>query len=146
MAVTRYDPNTVYLSGDKVIDNDHACSEAVTPGHLVELFNNAGVIRYRKHSAAGGNTPRAVALPHHMANKGVDDAYAANDLIEVAIGSPGSTWWMLIASGENITAGQNLESAGDGSLRAIASGTALYSAMENSAPSGAARRLRVEQI
>ena len=66
-----------------------------------------------------------------MLNKGVDDAYAANDLVEVSAGRGGSTFWMRLNSGETIVAGDKLESAGDGTLRILASGTALFSALES---------------
>lgn len=146
MSITRYNPNTIFLGGGRVVINDLAASEAITPGHLVERFNNAGVIRFKKHATAGGNTAKLVATEQSMLNKGVDDAYAANDLVEVAALQTGSTAWMLIASGQNITAGQRLESAGDGTLRAIASGTALFSALENKPTVTALTRIRVEAL
>ena len=37
---------------------------------------------------------------------------------------------MLIASGQNIAAGAKLESAGDGTLRVLAAGVALFQALE----------------
>lgn len=146
MSITRYDPNTIFLGGEQTEINDIAASEAITPGHLVELFNNAGTIRFRKHSSAGGDTARLVALNQSMLNLGVDDDYAADDLVQVGAGRGGSKYWMLIASGQNIVAGQKLESAGNGTLRAIASGTALFSALENKPNVTALTRIRVEVV
>jgi hypothetical protein len=149
MSITRQNPNTVFLGGDRGnrpnVINDIAASEAITPGHLIERFNNAGVIRFRKHSVAGG-AGSVVALDHPMANKGVDDAYAANDLVEAAALVPGETAWMFIASGQTIVAGAKLESAGDGSLRVLASGVALFVADENkTAAFTGLTRIRVEK-
>ena len=50
MSITRNDPGTVYLGGPRMVVNDLAASEAITPGMLVEKFNNAGVWRVKKHS------------------------------------------------------------------------------------------------
>lgn len=146
MAITKQPPETIWLGGDRTEVNDRAASEAVTPGHLVELFNNGGVIRFRKHASAGADTARMIATEQSAQNKGVDDAYAANDLIEVSAGHRGSTWWMLIASGQNIAAGNRLESAGDGTLKILASGTALFTALENKPNVTVLTRIRVEVL
>lgn len=145
MSITRLTPNTVVLGGPRTVVNDLAASEAITPGHLIERFNNAGVIRVKKHATAGANTPRLVATEQSMNNKGVDDAYAAADLVEAVVGQPGAVFHMLIASGQTIVAGNKLESAGDGTLRILASGTALFTALEN-VTATALSRIRVEAM
>lgn len=145
MAITRYNPNTVFLGGDRTQIGDLAASEAITPGHLVERFNNGGIIRFRKHSVAGG-AGNLVATNQSMLNKGVDDAYAADDLMEVSALHKGATAWMFIASGQNISAGNKLESAGDGTLRALASGVASFVALENKPNVTVLTRIRVEAI
>lgn len=147
MAITRLDPNTVFLGGERVIVNDLAASESITPGHLVDRWNNAGVIRWRKHATASVRIAPSVAVDHPMANKGVDDPYAVNDLVEVAVLSPGATAWMFIASGQNIAAGIKLESAGDGTLKVYATaGGAMFSALENKPTVQVLTRLRVEAV
>jgi len=146
MAVTKNDPNTIYLGGERVQINDLAVSEAVTPGHLVERFNNAGVIRFRKHTTGGGDTARLVATEQLMVGRGVDDDYAANDLVEVSAGQAGAHFWMFIASGQDIAAGDLLESAGNGTLAILASGKALFSALENKPTVTALTRIRVEVV
>jgi hypothetical protein len=148
MTISKYPPRTIWLGGPRTEIGDIAASEAITPGHLVERFNASGVIRYRKHATAGGDTVRAVATEQSMLNLGVDNAYAAGDLMEVSELGPGGYVWMIIASGQNIAAGQKLESAGNGTLRALASGTPLFAATENkdnSAGPGDAR-IRVEVV
>jgi len=146
VGTTQNPPNTIFLGGERTQINDRAASETITPGHLVELFNNAGVIRFRKHSTAAVATERLVATEMNMLNKGVDDAYAANDLVEVSALQGGATAWMLIASGQNIVAGQKLESAGNGTLRALAAGVALFSALENKPNVTVQTRIRVEVV
>lgn len=144
MSITRYDPNTIWLGGPRTVINDMAAKAAITPGHLVERVNTAGVWRWQKHATAGGDAQRAVATEQSMLNKGVSDDYAVGDLVEVAELGMGSNAWMFIASGQNIAYGQKLESAGDGTLRALASGTALFVALETKANVTALTRIRVE--
>lgn len=144
MSITRNNPNTVFLGGDRTQVGDLACSEAITPGHLVETFNNGGVIRWRK-ATADLDIPPAVATDHTMANKGVDDNYIASDLLEVSIGHKGATFWMLIASGQNVAAGNLLGSAGSGTLKTGAT-KAIFRALENKPSVTVLTRIRVEVI
>lgn len=144
MAITRSNPNTIYLGGPRTVVNDLAASEAITPGHLIEKFNNAGVWRVKKHSLTSkeGNL---YATDQNMVNKGVDDAYAAGDLVEAVAGAAGCTIWALIASGQTIVFGNALESAGDGTLKVYSSGIKIANALESKTAT-ATTRLRVEVI
>jgi hypothetical protein len=142
--ITRLNPNTVYLGGPHLVVNDLAASEAITPGHLIEKFNNGGVWRVRKHTGTSlaGST---YATEQSMLNKGVSDAYAANDLVEAVVGSPGTTIWALIASGQTIVFGNDLESAGNGTLKIYSAGVKIATALE-SVTATATSRLRVEVV
>lgn len=147
MAIVHYPPNTIYLGGRRIQTNDLAASEAIKPGMLVERFNSGTTHRWRKHTTAAGPC-HTVATNQSMMNLGVDALYAANDLVEVSEGGPGSTWWMLIASGANIAFGDKLESAGDGRLRAFTASPTPFIALEtvnNTAGPGDAR-IRVEVV
>lgn len=146
MSIVRNNPNKIVLGGDYTQVGDLAASETIRPGHLVDRFNNAGVIRWRKHATAAIAVAQAVALEQGMLNKSVDDDYAAGDLMEVALLKKGSFAWMFIASGQNIVAGNKLESAGDGTLRILAAGVALFSALENKPTVTSLTRLRAEVI
>lgn len=146
MAITRYNPNTVWLGGPQpTFVNDLACSEAITPGHLIDSFNSAGVQRWRKHATASIAVAKTVALEQAMMNKGVDDAYATGDLVEAAILAPGATAWMFVASGQTIVHGNKLESAGDGTLKIFSAGVVLFKALENKT-AVALTRIRVEAV
>lgn len=144
MSITRYDPNTVFLGGDRTQIGDLAVSESVTPGHLVERFNVGGVIRWRK-ATADVDGPPAIATEQAMLNKGVDDVYAANDLAEVSILHKGATAWGFIASGQNVAAGNLLGSAGGGTLKTGAT-VARFTALENKPNVTVLTRIRVEAI
>lgn len=148
MSITRNNPNTVFLGGDKTDVNDLACSIAVTPGMLVERFNNGGIIRWRPSTGNGTAKPPAVALDHAMANKGVDDNYAIGDLVEVGILHKGAAAWMLIASGQNVAAGDLLGDNGSsvpGTLKTSPS-VALFTALENKPTVTSLTRIRVEAL
>lgn len=148
MSITsmKYPPNTIFLGGGhRTQVNDLAASETITPGMLIERFNAAGVIRFKKHATAG-QMCHTIATDQSMMNLGVDSAYAANDLVEASVLGPGATFWGLIASGANIAAGDMLASAGNGKLQAVGGGTPTFKAIENknnSAGPGDAR-IRVE--
>lgn len=146
MAIVRNPPNTIWLGGLGTVIGDIAAGGSITPGHLLERFNSSGVWRWRAHSTGGGNTAPAVALAQHLVNKGVDDVYNTNDLVDAVVLSPGATAWMLIASGQNIVFGNQLESAGNGTLRILASGTPLFTALETQANVVVQTRIRVEAI
>jgi len=145
MAITKYPPNTVWLGGPRTEVGDLSAGEVITPGMLVERYNNAGVVRFRKHSTSGGVT-HTFATEQSMLNKGVDETYAIGDLMEVTIGSPGTTFWGLIASGANLAAGDKLGSAGNGLLAAVGGGTAIAIAIEakNNAAGPGNARIRAE--
>jgi len=144
MSITRENPNTIFLGGEYTEIGDLAASETITPGHLVERFNSGGVIRWRKATAdiAG---PMTVALNQSMLNKGVDDDYAANDLMQVASLQKGATAWMFIASGQNVAAGVILGSAGGGTLKTGAT-VARCTAIENKPTVTVLTRIRVEAL
>jgi hypothetical protein len=145
MTITRRDPNTIWLGGPRTEIGDFTAKAAITPGHMVERVNTAGVWQWQKHATAGGAT-NAIATEQNMLNLGVDIAYAAGDLVEVSELAGGSLVWGLIASGQNIAYGNKLESAGDGTLRILASGVALFQAVETKATVITLTRLRVEKL
>lgn len=148
MSITRYDPNTVFLGGDRTQIGDMAAKEAITPGHLVERVNTAGVWRWQKNTntTAAKASEAAVATDQAMLNKGVDDDYVIGDLMEVSILHKGASAWMFIASGQNIAYGDKLESAGNGTLRAYSSGAVLFVALETKANVTKLTRIRVEAV
>lgn len=144
MSIVRTDPGTIFLGGTRTQINDLAASEAITPGMLIERFNNAGIIRWRK-ATADIDGPPSVATEMSMMNKGVDDAYAANDLVEASVGNKGATFWMLIASGQSVAAGVLLGSAGGGTLKTGAT-VARFTALENKPTVTVLTRIRVEAL
>lgn len=147
MSITRKAPNTIQLAGQGTLINTVHASAAITPGMLIERHNSSGE-KFRAHSTAAGFANVIFALDQGEMNKGIADAYAAGDLVKALKPWPGSIIYALIASGENITVSNFLESAGDGTLKVYGSGVRVAQALEsvdNSAgPSHA--RIRVETL
>src|SRR5688572_26822711 len=147
MAVTRYDPNTVYLGGgSKVVINEYPAIEAITPGMLCEYHNDSGVLKWGVHDSADDPAAAFVLNNQIIDNQTVDEACAAGDLVEVLNLGPGATFWGLIPSGQNITQGGLLQSNGDGKLKALGSGQALVVALESSGAVTEDTRIKVEVL
>jgi hypothetical protein len=144
MSITRNNPNTVYLGGGRTVVNDLATAVELTPGYLVERDDVGGVVRWKLATADIAGPP-AVACDQPYLNKGVDDVYAAGDLVDVSVLHKGGTAWMFIASGQNIAVGDLLGSAGDGTLKSGAT-VARFSALETKANVTALTRIRVEAL
>lgn len=144
MSITRNNPNTIFLGGDRTQIGDLAASAVITPGMLVERFNSGGVIRWRVATTDIAGPP-ALATEQAMVNKGVDDNYAIGDLMEVSVLHKGGTGWAFIASGQNIAAGDLLGSAGGGTLKTGAT-VARFTALENKPTVTVLTRIRVEAL
>jgi hypothetical protein len=144
MSITRTNPNTIFLGGSRTEVGDLAAATSITPGMLVERDDVGSVIRWKLATADIAGPP-AVATEQASVNKGVDDVYATGDLMEVSIGHKGAAFWMLIASGQNIAAGDLLGSAGNGTLKSGAT-VARFSALETKATVTVTTRIRVEAL
>lgn len=154
MSITKFPPNTILLGGKPTQVNDLAAGEAITPGMLIERYNSSGTGLWRKHTTAAGPC-HAVATELSMINAGlsvagavalaIDQAYAANDLLEAAIVGPGDTFLGIIPSGQTIVIGDKLESAGTGKLRAYTNSPTPFVALE-AKTALADTRIRVEVI
>jgi hypothetical protein len=116
---------TIALLGAPYVNEDGSASEAITPGMLVK-----GVTSIEKHATAGGAHSRTFALERDELGNDIDEDYAIGDTVKVGSFTPGQRVLAFIASGQNITADGKLESAGNGTLRALASGVAIARALE----------------
>jgi hypothetical protein len=114
--------NRILLRGDAIFEEERA-GAAITPGHLIERYNDAGSPKVRKHSTAKGFAEKFWALEDALQGKTIDDAYAAADLVFGAIPVSGGIVQAYLKAGTNYVEGDKLESAGDGTLQKI-TGTA----------------------
>ena len=150
MSITQRRPNTIHLAGPKTTVNDYAASAQITPGMLVEMHNSSG-LKVRPNGSATEIQAIAVALEQIEMNKTVDDVYAIGDLVKFAFLAPGSTFWGIIPSGQNITQGALLQSNGDGKLKAAtattqAAGLGRFQALDSPGAVTADTRVRAQVI
>jgi len=87
---------------------------AITPGMLLEL-TSAGKVQ--AHSSAGGNALPMFATEDALQGRSIDDAYVADDPVQVWVPGRGDIVLGILADGENVAIGDYLESNGDGKLK-----------------------------
>lgn len=144
MAITRYNPRTIWLGGNagspQTEVNDIPAGESIMPGMLIERV--AG--EYMKHDTAGqrGST---FALDNNMCAKSYDEPYADGDLMWAGVGKTGHNYLAWLQSGENVSDGDRLQSAGNGMLEPAASEAATtFIALEDKDTTAGDARIRVE--
>jgi hypothetical protein len=131
----------IKLLGEPIQNEDYTASAAITPGDLVAFASNGTVAR---NAVADLDLPRAFALEREEMGLGIDDDYAIGDAVKVGVFKPGTRVLAFIASGQNITAGNFLQAAADGTLKVYAAGARLAKALETSGAVTTKTRIRVE--
>lgn len=126
MAITKLNPFTIHLGGSLVVldDREFPASAAITPGMLVEMFDDAGDPKYRPHSADTRQVSLSVALSRDEFNNTIDDPYAIGETVKVGFMSAGTTFYGILPSGQDIAKGDLLQSNGDGKLKIATAETA----------------------
>lgn len=121
MAKTR----AVLLKDFTDIREEFVAASTVSPCHIVEV-TSAGKVQ--AHATAGGNiTPVMVALEDSMQGNDIDDDYAAGAIVNCAVLRPGDRFQAILKDGESVSIGDELESAGDGTLQAhVVDSTGVY--------------------
>ena len=108
--------NTILLKG-RGIRKERISAAAITPGYLVD-FNAAGLVL--KHAGAGLNASAAFAVEDELNGKAITEAWASGDQVVYEIMPSGSEVYALVAAAAAaIVIGDELESAGDGTLRKL---------------------------
>jgi hypothetical protein len=106
--------HTIALKG-RPCRREATAGEAITPGHLIR-YNSS--LQFIKHNVAGGYHGRIFAAENELLGKDIDTAYASNDRCLAWMCESGCEIYALVAAAAPaITAGDILESAGDGTLR-----------------------------
>ena len=93
----------------------------------------------------------ALDKPDEVDNTGIDDAYAANENVEVAAVHVGAVWYATVTSGESIANCDLLQSNGDGELKEAtdstqAAGLGWIQALDNLGTISVDTRCRVQRI
>jgi hypothetical protein len=144
MSITVQNPRTIHLAGPITYVNTVPAGSAITPGMLIERYNNSGVANFRAHSSAAGAAMPTFALDQPELNKSYTDAYASPDLVKAGIMGAGALVYARIASGQTLVSGDWLESDGLGSLRKFGAGVKIAQAVESTTTTGAVGYGRVE--
>ena len=133
----------IKLLGEGIQNEDYTASAAITPGDLV-AFSSTGTIA--RNAVADLDVPLTFALEREEMGLGIDDDYAIGDAVKVMTFKGGNRVLAFIASGQNITAGNFLQAAADGTLKVYASGVRLAKALETSGAVTTKTRIRVELL
>ncbi len=105
---------TIKIKDYLKVNVEYIASAAITPGHLLEL---ASATTVKVHANAGQNVLPMIALEDELQGNAITDAYAAADRVQCWIPQRGDVAYMILKNGENVSAGDFLESAGDGTLQ-----------------------------
>jgi len=110
--------HVIALRGEPIVDEQNAASEAITPGMLCQP-NLPALGQVRKHATAAANAAPVFALERDEMGKTIDTAYAIGDRVKLGRFAPGDGVNALVGAGQTLTGVEFLESAGDGTLRAV---------------------------
>lgn len=113
---------SIVIQGDPRVYEQGVASETIKPGYLVK-----GISTIAKQTATTtGLPPAAFALERDELGTGIDNTYqgegtgsafyASGDRVKVGVFSKGQRVLAYVASGQNITEDDQLQSAGDGTL------------------------------
>lgn len=149
----------ITLLGDPIVTEEGVATEAITPGYLVK-----GQGSISKSDVDGLVAPMRIALERDELGRGIDSSagaasqdanivtqqspdYAIGDTVKVGAFGGGMRFYGFIASGQNITADDLLEAAGDGTFEALAGIHPLVRAVESvNATDPGDTRIRLEVI
>jgi len=113
--------NTIKLKKYSDVIEEFVAAGAITPGMLLKLDFNGKVA---PHNEPGGNAIPMFALEDELQGKTINDAYAADDPVQVWIAGRGDI--VNAIAGAEITAGDFLVSAGAGKLKPAGTGSAAH--------------------
>lgn len=147
----------ITLLGNPIVTEDGEASEAIKPGHLVK-----GQGTVAKQTTATTKVPVRVALERDELGKGIDSTpgssldtnnsvaaqsadYASGDTVKVGAFAGGDRFLGWVASGVNVAADALMESAGDGTVRALTGAEPIVRALE-AVNATADTRIRLEVI
>lgn len=140
------EPKQIILRGDPQISEAiAAAASSIKPGYLIEV-TSAGTVR-PEQSASTDRLPATFAIEAGYLGGDIDDVYADGQTITYAHCKSGDRVYAWLDDNIAITAGAFLQSAGNGALKADATGMAIARALETVTTVGGAvafGRIRVE--
>lgn len=135
---------SVRVKGDGV-PCEALASGSITPGHLVEL-TSATQDTVKVHATAAGEAQRAFAVEDDLQGNDIDDVYSSGANVLYAIFNRGDEVYAILATGQTVTKGDKLESAGNGQLRKLTNGVAVAIAKESVTTTAAVARIVAEVL
>ena len=122
--------NTVILKNySNIFEEYEAEAATIYPGCLIELTSGNKV---KVHATPGGNALPMFAIEDALQGKTLMDAYADGDKVQYNIQRPGTRFLGVLKVGETVLIGDELISAGDGTLikaSSASSGTTIQKVM-----------------
>lgn len=103
----------IVLRGYPEVDEQNSASAAIPYGSLIEKSSGS----WRVHSTAAGHAAKVFALERDELGKDITDSYASGERVKAGYCKSGDRINAIIASGETVTEGQELESDGAGRLK-----------------------------
>lgn len=136
-------PRVIVLKGTPQRKEANA-GGAVTPGMLVKV-NSSGLAVV--HDVAGGHARRLFADMDDAIGNTIDDAYAADDRVQMLACVPGNEINALLTTNQIVTIGDALVSAGNGMLKKLVpadGGNIVAYALSAVTTTATAKRIAVE--
>ncbi len=111
---------TIILKGkDLVIFKEGYAGATITPGHLIEGLPASLVV----HNSAAATAVPMFAVEREVTGDEIGDDYLVNETVMYGVCPPGVEVW-AIADGTGVTAGDWVESNGDGTFQLVATSAA----------------------
>jgi hypothetical protein len=105
--------NQIHLTGEYFRREEDTAAATIKPGYLLEK-TSAGKVQ--AHSMEGGWAERAFAIEDALQGDTTSDSYSADDEVSYNLEQPGNVVQAWLKAGENVSKGDALISAGDGTL------------------------------
>ncbi len=105
---------TIKLKKYSDVIEEYVANAAITPGNLVELRSDGKV---QNHAQEDKNVLPMFALEDELQGKTIADNYAQHDPVQVWIPYRGDQVYARLKANENVVIGDQLVSAGDGTLK-----------------------------
>lgn len=109
--------NTIKIKKYQDIVVEYPAHAAILPGSLVALNSDGTDGEVLVHATAGGNVLPMFAIEDELQGKGIDDAYATGDKVQVWVPQRGEVVLAILADGNSVEPGEFLESNGAGYLQ-----------------------------
>lgn len=115
--------NTIVLKGTPE-KREELASGTITPGDLVQISSGA----MQRHANSGRNAAPMFAVEDDVIGSGITDNYGSGNRVKYVLAKAGDLIYGLLASGQSVSEGDFLESAGNGALQAYSnqSGQNIY--------------------